>query len=66
MMIALACPPALPPVSINMGIKAVSTTYRLSALSNEVMMLPVNVADIISSKSQGILFLKASKTDIRR
>ena len=62
MMMALAWPPALPPVSISIGINAVSTTYLLNAFSNDVMMLPVKVAEIINSKSHGILFLYASKT----
>ena len=53
----LACEPAFPPVSISIGIYAVSTTKADRASSNPVMMAPVNVALIIKNKSQGILLL---------
>ena len=44
--------PQLPPVSMSMGIKAVSTTCAARAFSKWVMMAPVKVADSISSSSQ--------------
>ena len=49
--------PELPPVLIIMGIKVVSTSEAASALSNEEMITPVNVADSIISSSQGMRFL---------
>ena len=63
-MVTLACPPAFPPVSINMGMYAVRTTQALNALSKEVMILPVNAAEIIKSRSQGILFFQVSNTPV--
>ena len=35
-----------------------------SASSNEVMMLPVNVAEIMRSKSHGIRFFHVAKTPV--
>ena len=52
--------PQLPPVSISMGIKAVRAGSRLRASSKEVMIMPVKVADTISSISQGIRCLNRS------
>ena len=53
--------PQLPPVSISMGIKAVSTGSKLRASSKEVMIIPVKVAETIKSISQGIRCLNRSK-----
>ena len=64
-MVTLAWPPAFPPVSINMGMKTVSTAHTLNASSKEAMIAPVKVADTISSSSQGILFLYVSPTVVR-
>ena len=53
--------PQLPPVSISMGIKAVRAGSSARALSKEEMIMPVKVADTISSISQGIRCLYRSK-----
>ena len=58
--VALAWPPELPPVSISIGINAVRTIIAASFSSNDVIIIPVKVALIIKSKSQGILDLKVS------
>ena len=60
------CEPELPPVSMSMGMKAVSATCAASALSKCVMIRPVNVAETISSMSQGMRCLKRSNVDERR
>ena len=58
--------PQLPPVSMSMGMKPVSTTQALRASSKEEMMIPVKVADTISSRSQGIRAAKVESTLVRR
>ena len=57
MMDTLAWEPAFPPVSMSIGIYAVSTTKAESASSNPVMIAPVKVALIMRNNSQGILLL---------
>ena len=64
MTVTLAWLPALPPVSISMGIYATSTAHTLRASSKEEMMAPVKVADTIRRSSQGIRFLKVSNTPV--
>ena len=66
MIVTEACEPELPPVSISIGIKAVSTTWAASALSKPVMIMPVNVADTISSASHGMRWRKRSHAFERR
>ena len=56
--------PALPPVSISIGIKPVSTTDAASASSNELMMLPVNVAETIRISSHGMRFFHVANTPV--
>ena len=58
--------PELPPVSISMGMKAVSTTWAASLLSKPVIIMPVNVADTISSISHGMRCLNRSQGVERR
>ena len=58
--------PELPPVPESMGIKEVSTTQAARALSNCVMIMPVKVADSISSISQGMRERQVSKTPVFR
>ena len=62
MMVTEDWEPELPPVSMSMGIKAVRATWAARAFSKLVMMMPVKVADTISSSSQGILCLNRSRT----
>ena len=66
MIVTEACEPELPPVSISIGIKAVSTTCAASAFSKFVMIRPVKVAEIISSASQGMRCLNRSQGVERR
>ena len=66
MIVALAWPPELPPVSMSIGINAVSTMSADSLSSNEVIIIPVNVALIIKRRSQGIRDLNVSKMPILR
>ena len=66
MIVTEACEPELPPVSISMGMKAVSTTWAARALSKPVMIMPVKVAETISSISQGIRCLNRSQALERR
>ena len=66
MMVTEACEPELPPVSISIGMKAVSTTCAASASSKPVMIMPVKVAEIISSISQGMRCLNRSQALERR
>ena len=66
MIVTEACEPELPPVSISIGIKAVSTTCAASALSKPVMIIPVKVAETISSISQGMRCRKSSQALERR
>mgnify|MGYP007002741591 CR=1 FL=1 len=61
MTVTLAWLPALPPVSISMGIYATSTAHTLRASSKEEMMAPVKVADTIRRSSQGIRFFEGLK-----
>ena len=61
MMVTEDWEPQLPPVSISMGMKAVRAGSNARALSKEEMIMPVKVADTISSISQGIRFLYRSK-----
>ena len=58
--------PQLPPVSISMGMKAVRAASLVRALSKEEMIIPVKVADTISSISQGIRCLYNSKGELFR
>ena len=46
--------PELPPVPIIMGINAVRATIFERAVSNDEIIMPVSVADIINTKSHGI------------
>ena len=52
-----ACEPQVPPVSINIGIKAVRITHDAKAYSNPWMIFPVMEAEIINNNNQGIRFL---------
>ena len=52
----LACEPQLPPVSISMGMKAARIAAWLIRFWQRPMMAPVNVAEIIRTRSQTILF----------
>ena len=61
MMVTEDWEPQLPPVSISMGIKAGRAGSSARALSKEEMIMPVKVADTISSISQGIRCLYRSK-----
>ena len=58
--------PELPPVPDSMGIKEVSTTQAARALSKLVMMMPVKVADSMSSSSQGMRAFQVSMTPVFR
>ena len=58
--------PQFPPVSISMGIYAVSTVTAANASSNPAIICPVNVADTISSNSHGIRERNVSKTPVLR
>ena len=58
--------PELPPVSISIGMNAVSTTWAARAFSKLVMISPVKVADTIRRASHGILCLKRSQGLERR
>ena len=49
-----------------MGIKEVSTTQAASADSKLVMMMPVKVADSMSSISQGMRERQVSNTPVLR
>ena len=56
----------MPPVPESMGMKEVSTTQAARALSNFVIIMPVKVADSISSISQGMRERQVSKTPVFR
>ena len=58
--------PELPPVPISIGMKAVSAAWAANAPSKEVMIIPVKVADTISSSSQGIRLQNSSQAEDRR
>ena len=58
--------PEFPPVSISIGMKAVRMTSCESAFSKLVIIRPVNVAEIISSISQGTLCLNSSHGEVLR
>ena len=66
MIVTEAWEPELPPVSISIGMKAVSTTCAARALSKPVMMSPVKVAEIISSASHGMRCTNRSQAEERR
>ena len=61
-----ACEPEFPPVSISIGMNAVSATSDASALSKCVMISPVKVADTIIRRSHGILEAKVRMTPVLR
>ena len=56
--------PELPPVPESMGMKEVSTTQAARALSKLVMMMPVKVAESISSSSHGMRAFQVSSTPV--
>ena len=58
--------PEFPPVPESMGMKEVSTTQAARALSKLVMMMPVKVAESISSISQGMRERQVSSTLVFR
>ena len=58
--------PELPPVPDSMGMKEVSTTQAASADSKLVMMMPVKVADSMSSISHGMRERQVSSTPVLR
>ena len=58
--------PALPPVSISIGMNAVRITAFASASSKCAMIDPVKVAEIISRHSHGMRLPKVSKTPVFR
>ena len=53
-------------MSMSMGMKAVSATWAARAFSKLVMIIPVKVAETISSSSQGMRCLNRSKVVARR
>ena len=55
------CAPAFPPVSISIGINEESITTDCSTSSYLLIILPVNVAEIISTINQLILCLAIVK-----
>ena len=57
--------PELPAVLISMGMNAVSATCAASASSKDVIIIPVKVADSISSISQGIRLINRDITPVR-
>ena len=57
--------PELPPVSMSMGMKAVRATWAARAFSKPVMIMPVKVAETISSSSQGMRCLNRSQVVAR-
>ena len=66
MTVTEAWEPELPPVSMSMGMNDVKTTWAASAFSKPLMIMPVNVAEIMRSESQGMRWRKRSKVDERR
>ena len=56
------CEPELPPVPMSIGMNAVSTIEAARLDSNELMIIPVNVAEIMSMRSHGIRLIKISHT----
>ena len=56
--------PLLPPVSISMGMNTVRMGRAPRDSSKELMIIPVKVADTISSISQGIRCLNRSKGEL--
>lgn len=54
--------PQFPPVSINIGMKDTRSGTAANAFSYFVMIIPVNVAEIIRTRSQTIRFLACSNT----
>ena len=63
-MVADACPPALPPVSMSIGMNAVRTTLAASFSSKPVIIIPVNVAETMSKRSHGMRLRKVSITPV--
>ena len=66
MMVAEAWPPELPPVSISMGMKLVSTTLAARASSKDEMIPLVKVAEIIKNSSQGARLRQVAHTVVFR
>ena len=62
----LLCEPALPPVSVSIGIKVTSIGTAAKALSYFARMLPVIMPDTISAISQKILFFAKVKAPVCR
>ncbi len=58
--------PALPPVPVRIGMDAVRPVTTASISSNEEIIEPVRVAEIMRTKSQPILFLTRVKTGVLR
>ena len=63
-MVAELWPPELPPVSISMGMKFVSTMLAAKAPSKEASIPLVNVADIIRNRSQGTRLRQVANTPV--
>ena len=55
----------MPAVSISIGIKALKQIIADNCFSKFEMIMPVNVAESISSISQGIRFFTVSPTPVR-
>ena len=51
----------MPALSISIGIKPTKATWTASACSKPEMIIPVNVAETMSSISQGMRFFQISK-----
>ena len=56
--------PALPPVSVSMGMKVTSIGMAENAASYLPKMVPVTMPDTISTSSQAIRFLASEKTPV--
>ena len=63
-MVTDACPPELPPVSISIGMNRVRAALAARASSKKPRMVPVKVAEIISSSSQGMRCFQVSTTPV--
>ena len=58
--------PLLPPVPESMGIKEVRMAQAASAFSKWVRMMPVKVAESISTSSHGVRAFQVSRTPVLR
>ena len=58
--------PALPPVSVSIGIKVTSSGIEAKAASYRPRIPPVSIPEIISTSSQTIRFFARVKTPVLR